>query len=59
MKRFLRDESGQDLVEYALIVAAVALALIASVTTLTSGIASLYQSITGKLTGVEWQEATR
>lgn len=59
LKGFLKDESGQDLVEYALIVAAVALALITTVTTLSGGINSLYQSITGRLTGVEWQEASR
>ena len=59
MKRFLKNESGQDLVEYALIVAAVALALIVSVNALTGGISSLYQSITGRLTGIEWQEARR
>jgi len=59
MKRFLEDESGQDLVEYALIVAAVALALIVAVGSLTGAMANLYQSITGKLTGIEWQEARR
>lgn len=59
MKRFLEDENGQDLVEYALIVAAVGLALIVSVTALSGGINSLYQSIAGRLTGAEWQEAKR
>ena len=56
---FLMDESGQDLVEYALIVAAVALALIVAVGSLTGAVSNLYQSITGRLTGVEWQEAKR
>lgn len=32
MKEFLRDERGQDLVEYALILAAVGLAMISTVT---------------------------
>ena len=52
MVRFLRDEQGQDLVEYALIVAAVGLALITTVNQLSSGIVSLYQSITGDLASI-------
>ena len=43
--RFLRDEQGQDLVEYALITAAVGLALITTVRGLQDQIASLYSSI--------------
>ena len=50
--RFLRDEQGQDLVEYALIVAAVGLALITTVNQLSAGIVSLYQSITGDLSSI-------
>ena len=46
----IRDEQGQDLVEYALIVAAIGLALIATVNQLSTVIVSLYQSIT---TGVQ------
>jgi len=42
---FVRDEQGQDLVEYALIVAAVGLALITTVNQLQSAIVSLYQSM--------------
>ena len=49
---FLRDESGQDLVEYALIVAAVGLALITVVNNLSSGVASLYTSITADLSSI-------
>jgi Flp pilus assembly pilin Flp len=52
MFRFLRDEQGQDLVEYALIVAAVGLALITTVNQLSSGIVSLYQSNTGDLASI-------
>jgi Flp pilus assembly pilin Flp len=44
--RLLRDEQGQDLVEYALIVAAVGLALITTVNSLSGAIVSLYSSIT-------------
>ena len=49
ISRFIRDEQGQDLVEYALIVAAVGLALITTVNQLQQAIVSLYQSITGDL----------
>jgi Flp pilus assembly pilin Flp len=47
--RILREEQGQDLVEYALIVAAVGLALITTVNTLSTAVVSLYQSITAGL----------
>ena len=47
--RLWRDEQGQDLVEYALIVAAVGLALITTVNQLSTAIVSLYQSITAGL----------
>ena len=50
--RFVRDEQGQDLVEYALIVAAVGLALITTVNQLSAAIVSLYQSITGDLASI-------
>ena len=50
--RFLRDERGQDLVEYALIVAAVGLALITTGNQLSAAVVSLYQSITGDLSSI-------
>jgi Flp pilus assembly pilin Flp len=50
--RFFREDDGQDLVEYALIVAAVGLALITTVNQLSQGIVSLYQSITGDLSSI-------
>jgi Flp pilus assembly pilin Flp len=49
---FVRDEQGQDLVEYALIVAAVGLALIATVNQLSTAVVSLYSSITQGLTSI-------
>jgi Flp pilus assembly pilin Flp len=56
MKHFLlrlwRDEQGQDLVEYALIVAAVGLALITTVNTLSQAVVSLYQSISDGLASI-------
>jgi Flp pilus assembly pilin Flp len=50
--RLARDEQGQDLVEYALIVAAVGLALITTVNQLSSAIVSLYSSITTGLASI-------
>jgi Flp pilus assembly pilin Flp len=50
--RFLRDEQGQDLVEYALIVAAVGLALIVTVNQLSQAVVSLYSSITEGLASI-------
>jgi len=49
---FLREESGQDLVEYALVVATVALVLISAVNNLSQGIVSLYESMTGDLASI-------
>lgn len=43
--RFFHDEQAQDLVEYALIVAAIGLALIATVDQLSGAVVSLYRSI--------------
>ena len=50
--RLVKEERGQDLVEYALIVAAVGLALITTVNTLSTAIVSLYSSITQGLTSI-------
>jgi pilus assembly protein Flp/PilA len=52
MVNFLKEEDGQDLVEYALIVAAVGLALISTVSQLGQAISSLYTSITGDLSSI-------
>ncbi len=47
--RFWKETDGQDLVEYALIVAAIALGLIAAVRGVTTALNSLYESITAAL----------
>jgi Flp pilus assembly pilin Flp len=52
LKQFVTDEQGQDLVEYALIVAAVGLALIATVNQFSTAIVSLYSSLTQGLTSI-------
>ena len=44
--RFAKEEDGQDLVEYVLIVAAIGLALIATVNQFSAAVVSLYQSLT-------------
>lgn len=49
LRNFARREDGQDLVEYALIVAAIGLALITVVNQLATAISSVYVSITAGL----------
>ncbi len=46
---FARDESGQDLIEYALIVALIALAATASMKTLATAIGAAFGSVGTKL----------
>lgn len=48
----IKEEEGQDLVEYALIVAAVGLALITTVNQLSGAVVSLYSSITQGLASI-------
>ena len=48
--RFWKETDGQDLVEYALIVAAIALGMIAAVRGVATALNSLYESITTGLT---------
>ncbi len=55
-KKLWQDEAGQDLVEYALIVAAVGLALITTVNQLTQAVVSLYQSMTQGLGSIGTQQ---
>jgi Flp pilus assembly pilin Flp len=59
MKKFLyrliHEEQGQDLVEYALIVAAVGLALITTVNQLSTAIVGLYSNIVQSLTTIGQQ----
>ncbi len=51
VRELLMDESGQDLVEYALVMAVVGLGLIATIQELTSGVRSLYSSIIVTIAG--------
>ncbi len=50
--RLWTEDDGQDLVEYALIVAAVGLALIVTVNQLSQAVVSLYSSITQGLASI-------
>lgn len=57
MKRFeflfavlLADESGQDLVEYALVVALIALGSVAAMKSLTNSISDVFQTVGSNLT---------
>jgi Flp pilus assembly pilin Flp len=49
IKRFVREEEGQDLAEYALLLLFIAIACIAAVTALGPIIAGVYNQIAGAL----------
>jgi pilus assembly protein Flp/PilA len=49
--RFVREEEGQDLVEYALLIAFIALACIVGLQRLGTAINTTYQSISTSLSG--------
>jgi Flp pilus assembly pilin Flp len=55
LHRLIHEEQGQDLVEYALIVAAVGLALITTVNQLSTAIVGLYSNIVQSLTTIGQQ----
>jgi pilus assembly protein Flp/PilA len=50
VKSFARNEEGQDLLEYALLVALIALVAIAAVTAAGTSVSTIFQTIAGKLT---------
>jgi Flp pilus assembly pilin Flp len=52
LHNLLHDDNGQDLVEYALVVATVSLVLISSVNSLSQAIVSLYQSMTADVASI-------
>jgi len=49
MKSFVRNEEGQDLLEYALLVALIALVAIAAVTAAGGSVSTIFTAIAGKL----------
>ena len=46
MKRFLMDDSGQDLIEYALLAGFISLVAVAAITSVGTGINTVYGDIT-------------
>jgi len=52
MKRFFKEEEGQGLVEYALIIALIAIVLITALTTMEGGISNVFEGIGGELENV-------
>lgn len=51
VKRFLQDEEGANMVEYALLVALIGVLLIGTIAALKDGIGAAFTSATGALTG--------
>ena len=51
VKSFARNDEGQDLLEYALLVALIALVAIAAVTAAGTSVSTIFQSIADKLKG--------
>jgi pilus assembly protein Flp/PilA len=49
LKRFLNDESGQGMVEYALIIALIAVVVIVAVTTLGGKVSDIFDTISDSL----------
>jgi pilus assembly protein Flp/PilA len=51
MRAFVLEDEGQDLIEYALLAALVALAATVAMTSLGKGISTVFTSVTTQLTG--------
>jgi pilus assembly protein Flp/PilA len=50
VKSFARNEEGQDLLEYALLVALIALVCVGVITSAGSGVKTIFTNISGELT---------
>jgi pilus assembly protein Flp/PilA len=50
LMNLLRDESGQDLIEYALVAALIALGAIAAMNNVASGISNAFSAVSSDLT---------
>ena len=50
IKTFVRDEEGQDLIEYALLVALISLVCVAALTTAGSQVNTIFENIKNRLT---------
>jgi pilus assembly protein Flp/PilA len=49
LRKMIRNESGQDLLEYALLVALIALVAVAAITTTGSNVKTIFENITTAL----------
>ena len=49
LRNLLRNDSGQDLLEYALLVALIALVAVGAITTTGTNVSSIFDAIAGKL----------
>ena len=49
LRAFVRNESGQDLLEYALLVALIALVAVLAVTSTGTNVSAIFTNISGKL----------
>jgi len=49
--RFVREDQGQDLVEYAMLLALIALVVVGGVTTFGTAISNWYTTLSGQLPG--------
>jgi pilus assembly protein Flp/PilA len=47
--RFIREEAGQDLIEYALLAGFISLAAVGAITTIGTNLNSLYGNVGGKV----------
>jgi pilus assembly protein Flp/PilA len=50
LRSLVRDESGQDLIEYGLLTGILALGAVATIGTLGSGVSSVYSKVSSSLT---------
>ncbi len=48
--RFVNDDQGADLIEYALLVGLITLAAVSSLTSIGTSVASMWTTISGKIT---------
>jgi pilus assembly protein Flp/PilA len=56
--RLVREEDGQDLIEYALLAAFIALAAVAAMTLVGSGVNNLFNKVNSDLTNASQPKAT-
>jgi pilus assembly protein Flp/PilA len=49
IQRFIRDEAGQDIIEYALLAAFISVIAILAVTTIGTKVNTIYEGVSGQL----------